>query len=1077
MVINIRAAVSYTDTGFLATDMMNWDSGEPVVDDNAEYVKGLYGTLAGPTLSFVYQDGAGDVTYVSKDDISVTLNGHDASGYVEYISHENVPGMYDVRCSKLGDYTFSYNGSDITLHIDYPNVGFYSAGTKSEDNYLRTFKAVDNNKEFYIILSAPVDYTTTLRDNPFTVFDWETGSEITGSQIDDYLTCTQIDAVTYKVTVKKTGFDFMVGCQVTSNTDPVDTWSEDTSIEVADAVQGLVIKDWIEYDEATDSLYIPDQAEFSKNVSGELGVKTVYLAYLASEGNSTWTDLSVDDISVTYNGQPATDMVTMSQNTNNSKFIDLKFKKTGTYTLSYVISPGVTTSATIDVGYPTLGFYKTAQLSDDGYIDSTFEYTSGNNDAFYMIINTNGADITSPDVNVNYYYEDAVETELVSQDAHNIIYKVTVKDALSSEFYITGSCMCAYPNEQPWKYEHELEIKATNFSGRQTFTDGETHMGYSGCYITKEEFDAGMVFYNNNTPVYWVHADSVQGVIDKLSAVANGEEILYQQIDYDKPNTSVDTKNSKITNTGYTYITVSHFGDINLEDQYVSSSGNMKGILFSSGRDYAYSIHAKEDGFYIEDAIFNLSGLRSIITNKGLNPDDIIPASLNSEAYVSLYRNKLYYVQKVDSNGHVYYTMDINRPVTYASGEESKEADMMSYLNYDSENREIGKHFVFPKMHVNVYCDMKFTGTYEKLSVGFKEGKDFTVAIYDEMDGSCLSTYTMADLGGAKTKSVQATVGYVGDNNTHVVENIEVWLYEINSSTNTTGTYGSMIGIAEPPEPNSLQELTQEQRDAIEQNKKLDISVEAEEKSAKDIDDNVKKAITDEVNDAKFSQYIFMDFNVYASVEGVVRNGKTVKTQITELKAPMEITMEIPEHARKQGRKYIIIRHHIDKNGRSFTDIIEGRVSADGKYITFNTDCFSTYALAYESSGVDKTTIDMSKVSWDYGKSLTYDGTQKKVQLINLPEGVTVKYTGNVATEAGKYTAKAEFIYDESKYVLSDTSKIITLEWEITQAETKKNNVSGGPNTGDLATVMMCMMMLASVTGILCIGKKIKNKQ
>ncbi|MBQ8166700.1 MAG: hypothetical protein IJZ96_06670, partial [Lachnospiraceae bacterium] len=225
-------------------------------------------------------------------------------------------------------------------------------------------------------------------------------------------------------------------------------------------------------------------------------------------------------------------------------------------------------------------------------------------------------------------------------------------------------------------------------------------------------------------------------------------------------------------------------------------------------------------------------------------------------------------------------------------------------------------------------------------------------------------------------------------------------------------------------------------------------------------------------------------------VDGVEKDGKKIYTPITELKAPMEITIDIPEHARKHGRKFKLVRHHEGKDGKKRTEVIEGKLSDDGKRITFKSDCFSTYAIAYDSDEVVKTTIDMSKVSWDYSTAFTYDGTEKKVVLKGLPEGVTATYTGNVATEAGKYTAKVTFVYDDTLYELSDVTDILSFDWEIKAAESSEattttetttsandgSTTSGGPKTGDRAPIALCVMLFVlSGAGVACMCKSKKK--
>lgn len=96
-----------------------------------------------------------------------------------------------------------------------------------------------------------------------------------------------------------------------------------------------------------------------------------------------------------------------------------------------------------------------------------------------------------------------------------------------------------------------------------------------------------------------------------------------------------------------------------------------------------------------------------------------------------------------------------------------------------------------------------------------------------------------------------------------------------------------------------------------------------------------------------------------------------------------------------------------------------------------------------------KADFDLTKAAWNYKEAFTYDGTQKKVEITGLPEGLTVSYSGNTATEAGDYTAKATFSYDQSKYNAPDTTKLATLAWsiakpaDVTTEETVKPAAAG----------------------------------
>ena len=86
---------------------------------------------------------------------------------------------------------------------------------------------------------------------------------------------------------------------------------------------------------------------------------------------------------------------------------------------------------------------------------------------------------------------------------------------------------------------------------------------------------------------------------------------------------------------------------------------------------------------------------------------------------------------------------------------------------------------------------------------------------------------------------------------------------------------------------------------------------------------------------------------------------------------------------------------------------------------------------------INKIVIDLSGLSWNYvTDSLIYNGVEQKVELLGadtLPEGVTVEYSGNVATNAGNYTAVATVKYDEAIFSVANTA-VFELDWQIKKA-------------------------------------------
>lgn len=90
---------------------------------------------------------------------------------------------------------------------------------------------------------------------------------------------------------------------------------------------------------------------------------------------------------------------------------------------------------------------------------------------------------------------------------------------------------------------------------------------------------------------------------------------------------------------------------------------------------------------------------------------------------------------------------------------------------------------------------------------------------------------------------------------------------------------------------------------------------------------------------------------------------------------------------------------------------------------------------------INKIDYDMSGAAWDYGQAFTYDGEEKSVHLVNLPNGVTVAgYNSNAHTDAGNYSASAVFNYDTVNY---NAPILAPCSWIIEKADVSGLSVEG----------------------------------
>ena len=107
--------------------------------------------------------------------------------------------------------------------------------------------------------------------------------------------------------------------------------------------------------------------------------------------------------------------------------------------------------------------------------------------------------------------------------------------------------------------------------------------------------------------------------------------------------------------------------------------------------------------------------------------------------------------------------------------------------------------------------------------------------------------------------------------------------------------------------------------------------------TANEVDKQEKASILAETEKAlgKDAKVQYLDIQVKLTVDdNKIGN-------ILKLKDKINITIAIPDDMKAEGGKYVVFRNH---NGK--VDILDTKLNSDGT-VTFETDRFSTYALAY----------------------------------------------------------------------------------------------------------------------------------
>ena len=94
--------------------------------------------------------------------------------------------------------------------------------------------------------------------------------------------------------------------------------------------------------------------------------------------------------------------------------------------------------------------------------------------------------------------------------------------------------------------------------------------------------------------------------------------------------------------------------------------------------------------------------------------------------------------------------------------------------------------------------------------------------------------------------------------------------------------------------------------------------------------------------------------------------GNSSESMVTSIKRPISVTISVPVGLRKASRQFVVLRVH-----EGAVSVLEDQDSA-ANTVTFETDCFSTYALAYRTmSGENSVNSGTSGSSGSSGSSRT----------------------------------------------------------------------------------------------------------
>lgn len=389
----VQTASAEGETGLLATDWINWDSEIPEVNPDAEYGKEIWCSLQGITLSLKYtEDGTGNSTTISASQITAIKIKGEEDNFKEdstatYYENEANHALVELSFQRCGEYRICYtpeqgDESYVTVYVELPAIGFYKTQTPGEDTFLRELNLAGDSNEFYMVLDETENRTLTF--NSFEINDDKSLNP------EDYLSYEPISKNVYKITINPyqiygadNGIDLKAIGTVTENGN---TWEDNSFLHIKyDTGKKL---EWT--DQFTDSWgengpeNISDNAEYQKYSIGLERPYDSWFAFKYGDDMITAEQLTITDI----HGNPVEG--THLQNGDKEGIVAMYFPQTGKYILTYKEGDKIAAAIDIWVELPSLGFYSSKTLSDEGLL---FNETSGyshrygkfSNRTFYLL--------------------------------------------------------------------------------------------------------------------------------------------------------------------------------------------------------------------------------------------------------------------------------------------------------------------------------------------------------------------------------------------------------------------------------------------------------------------------------------------------------------------------------------------------------------------------------------------------------------------------------------------------------------------------------------------------------------------
>ncbi|MCM1180913.1 MAG: leucine-rich repeat domain-containing protein [Clostridium sp.] len=782
---------------------------------------------------------------------------------------------------------------------------------------------------------------------------------------------------------------------------------------------------------------VAENAYYAKENGSDLYGNWFYFGYKENEEDKELDAVGEEKISVkdaegnNAGGENGTAQWHEHKEEKGAGIYYFNFKETGMYTVSYTDENGKESSVRIYVGYPEVGFYTSAEKSESTLLrEDEISYAYGEEKTFYMILHRNARTklcLEDMDCKVVTWTEDGEErSDAMSEDCpyltvtpktvdydssnevtyydndteEDYVYEVKVKKGITESFGLDVQMPRQEVVDEESDEESQRVLKDRGSAGRYIdiryeapplIEDGLEHTGFAGCFISKEAYDNNSSYEERPTQAqYWVHADTLQDVIDKLMETAK------------KGSVEVDGDTYSIENTGYIWANVSYlpkYEENAQAAQYMTTPSDVEGVIISSGFENYYTTNQNNVGTNYKVYLWHKDG------------EDVYTCVKDEETAT---------LANPDDRGTwVHYPVTRNDDTfTITSDGEAQTANAMRDKGYELDNEDgYGIYCEWPELHVDATTNVKILGNFREAAedrynvyLGLYKDSDITSRIMEFKQVVDENGAPVTDEWGEVwewTTSAEITTDNLESGKGEIViedRGITVKVTEMGATMGATvvGDFIDSDDITIEEEGQALRDkidiegIIAEDEDlkkALIDGETLDVSLDikevGEDPQDTDVQTGVEK-ISALLNPIKnfTSKIQYLDIGLNYKV------GNVTSGSITETKEDINISIKLPEDFAKAEKKSakswkpVVYRYHDGKAERLDCTWKDGK-------LTFQTGKFSVYAVAIEEvvpTGI-KITKAPTKTAYTVGEKFDKTGMEVEVTYSDESKGKITDYT------------------------------------------------------------------------------------